>query len=538
MKNSYLLFALTIAFAHAHAQPKATSRIATEKSAVLSGIFSAPFGTSILLQNDGRNDITLVARKDAEKNFTENAFNFPSPVLIDSKIKVVVKKIPAGKTCVVYSGGQGTMAQGVNNLRIGCDFTYEIVSRTNDAAMSSFYESYDPAIGGIAAEEGRYVVFVSTAAKFTGSTGKNRQVFWRDRNTGVTKLISAAPNGEEGNADSYAPSISGDGKTVAFESSSSNLVQNDQNGARDVFVWRANTNKIETVSVTANGGEANAESMEPSVSGDGNYIAFTSMASNISTTEKGSSNNNVFLRDLQKNSTIMISIDPSARKGGGGSKPSISFDGTRIAFYSSANSLVAGDNNGIWDIFLWEKGKSRLKRISLTSDHKERNQGTESANRIVAPAISGNGRFIAFATTATNMIKDDSNNFQDVFVYDINSDSTVMASINAPGIPGNGDSPIEQGEKIAISFDGKWVAFTTKATNLKVPAANVVMHNMATGENKIVSSVTGSTVGRPSISHSGSYVIFGIGARLDDRYSSSGIFANFTGLGPCRSCPQ
>lgn len=185
-----------------------------------------------------------------------------------------------------------------------------------------------------------------------------------------------------------------------------------------------------------------------------------------------------------------------------------------------------------------EKNNSKLKRVSLTSDHKERNQGTESANRIVSPAISGNGQFIAYATTASNMTSDDVNNYQDVFVYDVNSDATILASKSLSGKPGNGDSPIEQGEKIAISFDGKWVAFTTNATNLEVPAANVVMHNMATGENKIISSVPGSSVGRASISQSGSYVVFGIGGKPDARFSSSGIFANFTGIGLCRSCPQ
>jgi Tol biopolymer transport system component len=235
---------------------------------------------------------------------------------------------------------------------------------------------------------------------------------------------------------------------------------------------------------------------------------------------------------------MMISVDPLTGKGGGGSKPSISYDGDRIAFYSHTATLVTDDNNGIWDIFLWDKSKPKLKRVSLTADHKERNQGNESANRIVSPAISGNGRYIAFATTATNMTKGDTNNYQDVFVYDINADSTVLASVSLLGKSGNSDSPIEQGEKIAISFDGRWVAFTTNATNLGVLAANVVMHNMSTGENRVVSSVPGSSVGRPSISHSGSYVVFGIGGKLDDRFSSSGIFANFTGLGPCRSCPQ
>jgi len=127
---------------------------------------------------------------------------------------------------------------------------------------------------------------------------------------------------------------------------------------------------------------------------------------------------------------------------------------------------------------------------------------------------------------------------QDVFVYNMSKDSVVIASVNAAGKPGDADSPIEQGEKIAITFDGKWVAFSTKATNLGVPASNIVMHNMKSGVNKVVSSVVGSSVGRPSISYSGSYVVFGIGGKIDSRFQSSGIFANFTGLGPCRFCPE
>ena len=165
-------------------------------------------------------------------------------------------------------------------------------------------------------------------------------------------------------------------------------------------------------------------------------------------------------------------------------------------------------------------------------------QGSESANRIVSPAISGDGRYIAFTTTANGMVAGDINNYQDVFVYDINTGNTVIASNGTDGKPGNADSPIEQGEKIAISFDGSWVAFSTKASNLGVPAANIVMHNMSTGKNRAISSVVGSSVGRPTISHTGAYVVFGIGGKLDSRYSSSGIFANYTGVGPCHSCPE
>ena len=539
MKKSILILVLTtiVSGLQAQTQMKTATKPAAGTS-LISGTFSGPAGTGIVLQSNAKNDLTLTAKKEKVGNYSSNDFSFTTPFPDGTKYKITVKKAPAGQTCVIYAGAEGTLPQTAASLNVGCDFTYDLLSRSSDnKSFSTFYETTHPVVGGNQGEEGRYVAFISSAT-FAGSTGKHRQIFWRDRNAGITKLISASPAGEEGNADSYAPAISGDGKTVAFESFSSNLVQSDKNGFRDVFVWHSTTGKIDVVSIGAKGAEANAESYEPTVSGDGNFISFTSMAGNISPTDKGVSNNNVFLRDMQAETTIMISVDPGTKQGGGGSNPSISYDGNRIAFYSHTSTLVANDNNGLWDIFLWEKDKKPLKRISLTADGKERDQGSESANRIVAPAISGNGLFIAYATTTSNMVPGDNNNFQDVFVYEINANTTIIASNSPDGKPGNGDSPIEQGEKIAISFNGKLVAFSTKASNLGVPSANIVMHNMIGNENKAISSVVGSNVGRPAISGSGSYVVFGIGGKIDSRFQSSGAFANFTGVGPCLCCPE
>lgn len=512
---------------------------AAKNNRLLTGILGAPAGSGLVVMYNGKNDLSLTTPKTTGFNAGNINFNFTNPLPDSTKFKVTLKNIPAGKTANIYAGAEGVMPQNSNSLRVGCDFTYDLVSRSsNDAGFSTFYESGDADIGGGSGEDGRYVVFVSSSVNFAGGTGKHRQIFWRDRNTGTTKLISTGANGDEGNGDSFAPAIAADGKSVAFESYSSNLVANDKNGLRDIFVWQANSNKIETVSIGEGGKEANAESYEPSISGDGNLIVFTSTASNISLTEKGISNNNVFLRDLQKGNTIMISIDPLSRKGGGGSKASISNDGNRIAFYSHTGTLVANDNNGIWDIFLWEKNTPLLKRVSLTAEGKEREQGNESANRVVVPAISGNGRFIAFATTASNMVPGDNNNFQDVFVYDTNTGTTVIASNTTDKKPGNGDCPIGQGEKIAISFDGNWVAFSSNASNLGAPATNIVLHNLLTGKNQAVSTVAGSSVGRAVLSSQAGYVLFGIGGKLDNRFLSSGIFVNYTGVGPCRSCPQ
>lgn len=538
MKKIFFFLALANLMSELDAQQKPLSSSSTAGT-ILSGIYSAPGGATIILQNNGKSDLTLTTQKKTGNNFSSKQFGFPAKFSDNTKYKITIKKMPPGQTANIYAGTEGNMPQDKNKLRVGSDYTYDHISRsTNDKSFSTFYDGSDAAVGGNIGEEGRYVTFVTTAVGLDGSTGKHRQIFWRDRNTGITKMISKSSNNEEGNGESYYPAISGDGKSVAFESYSDNLVSDDKNGVRDIFIWQSATNKIERVSISENGKDANAESYEASVSGDGNLIAFTSAAENMSKTKKGTSNNNVFLRDLKSQSTIMISIDPNTKNGGGGSNASISYDGTRIAFYSHTRSLVTADKNELWDIFLWKKEDKNLSRISLTADGKERNQGIESANRIVSPAISGNGRYIAFSTTATNMIAEDKNTFQDVYVYDSNSNTTALASKDSKGIPGNEDSPIGQGEKIAISFDGLWVAFSTKATNLGVPSANVVMHNMITGENRPVSTVVGSSVGRPTISHSGSYVVFGIGGKIDSRFSSSGIFASYTGVGPCRSCPE
>lgn len=520
------------------AAPTTSNTNAKTNTSTLTGIFYAPSGIGIVLQNNGKNDLTISPKKETGKTFTITNFNFPTPFANDTKFNITAKKITTSQTLYVYPDAIGTTPQK-SKIKIASDYTYDLISRSsNDASFSTFYDGGEPAVGGNVGEEGRYVTFISTAKGFADGSGKKRQIFWRDRNTGTTKMISVSLNGEEGNGDCYAPAISGNGLHVAFESYATNLVADDKNGVKDIFVWHSVTNTIEKVSIGNDGKEANAQSYEPSVSGDGNLIAFTSIASNISTTPKGESNNNVFLRDMVLNTTIMISVDPKSKKGGGGSNASIAYNGKRIAFYSHTSTLVSNDKNGFWDIFLWEENTPQLKRISLTADGKERNQGEESANRIIVPSISGNGRFIAFTTTASNMMPGDDKNFQDVFIYDTETNNTIIASTTADGKMGNGDSPIGQGEKIAISFDGNFVAYSTKATNLGVPAYNITLYNVVAKKHSPVSTIAGSTVGRAVMSYSGSYVVFGIGGKLDSRFASSGIFANYTGVGPCRFCGE
>ncbi len=418
---------------------------------------------------------------------------------------------------------------------------YDLVSRSTDnKATATYYETATPVIGGMSdaagGNEGRYVAFVSYVKGIDGSLGKYRQIFWRDRSTGVTKLISRNTTGEEANGDCHAPSISADGETVAFESYASNLSASDNNGARDIYVWKQATAKVQLVSKTPSGEASNSESMEPAVSGDGNVIAFSSNASNISESSKGGVN--VFVHDIITGATQLLSTDYETGKGAGGSVPSISEDGTRIAFCSASNRLIKNDNNNLWDIFLWQKGAPGLKRISVTSTGGERNQGTESASRVVAPAISGDGKMIAYSTTATNVVADDMNGMQDVFLYNIETGSVKRVSTGKNGEEGNGDSPIDQGIRIGISYNGSWVSFNTNATNLAVPKGNILIKHTATDTIIPVTTVATASTARPMLSRFGNFVIAGTSEKYDKRYPSSGIFTFYTNAAACTTCTK
>ena len=405
----------------------------------------------------------------------------------------------------------------------------DLVSRsTNDESFGTFYDSTASVIGGKGEDDGRYVAFVSSAVGLGNASGKKRQIFWRDRSSGETKLVSVGMNNAEGNGDSFAPSISADGQSVAFESYATNLVPIDTNGVRDIFVWNAKTNIVTAVSTGAGETETNSESFDPVISGDGSLIAFSSGASNLAPGVDGTGTINVYLKKVNSGqSPILISVDPKTKKGVGGSNPSISDDGSKVAFYSFASTLVPNDKNNLWDIFLYDAGNPKLKRLSLTSSGTERDQGTESASRVVAPSISGDGNFVAFATTATNMVSGDTNKLQDVFVVKTFSGEVNRVSVGKDEIEAvGGDSPAGQGEKVGISYDGRLIAFSTAAANL---GGNIILKNIETGRTGIIST-GGSSVGRPAISRSGGYVVFGAGSRLDSRFQSSGIFARFTGM--------
>ncbi len=403
---------------------------------------------------------------------------------------------------------------------------WDLVSRSSDdKIIGTFFETFTPVIGGSGADEGRYVAFVTYAKGLAGGSGKYRQVIWRDRKTGETRLVSHGVNGVEGNQNSHAPVISADGKSVAFESYATNLVPIDSNGVRDVFVWNYDRDTVTAVSENR-GTEANSECFEPTISGDGSLIAFSSSADNLAPGVSGTATVNVYLRDMRSGAVTLISKNEKDGKGGGGSRPSISEDGSRIAFHNYF-PLTKEDKNDLWDIYVWQSGMPKLKRISKTSSGADKDQGEESSSRVVSPSISGNGRFVAFATTATNMVSGDTNKLQDVFVVEVDSGSVFRASVDESNTQGNGDSPVGQGEKIAISNDGSLVAFSSGAKNL---GGNILIKNILTNQLFRISADVGSTIGQPAMSRNGGALVFGSNRQLDGRFKSTGVFVVSTGI--------
>ena len=498
-----------------------------------------------MLQNNGGDDLAVTVQASAGNTDKYDAtdFSFAAKLLAGAAYQVSVKTPPAGQTCSAYKGASGTMPVAANALLVGCEYTFDLISRSSsNAVKGTYFDSSAPVIGGSNSAvgsttegygEGRFTAFVSSAADVgTGSTSAHRQIFWHDALTGATLLVSATAGGVEGNNDSWAPAISADGLTVAFESYASNLVASDTNGVRDVFVWSAvNSAGVQRVSVGAGGVQANGPSYEPTISGDGGVVAFSTGATNLATGAFPVSGINVVRRDLVASTNLLVS---DASDGFGGSKPALSEDGKRLAFQSFSSKLVAGDTNGLWDIFVHDMTAGTLSRVSLTSGGGERNQGTESASREVSPAISGNGRYVAFATTATNMVAGDTNGMQDVFVVDTQTGAVTRASVSSAGVQGNADSPLGQGERVALSYDGTWVAFSTVATTLgfnpgTTGVSNMVMHNRVTGETRPLTSQTASSVGPAAMSRSAAYVVFGAGTQLDSRVASTGLFSRFTG---------
>ncbi|MCK4661017.1 MAG: lamin tail domain-containing protein [Phycisphaerae bacterium] len=301
---------------------------------------------------------------------------------------------------------------------------------------------------------GRLTAFCSGATNLVPDILGWDDIFVHDRRTRVTVRVSVSSAGTSGDGNSFSPSISADGCCVAFVSYATNLVTPDTNGYCDIFVHELGTGVTTRVSVSSTGAPGDGDSFYPSISADGRYVAFESEA----TTLVGDDTNgfsDVFVHDRETGETTRVSLSTDGEEGDAESlSASISSrEGSRyVAFGSLATNLVEDDTNGWSDVFVRDRQTGQTTRVSVSSAEE---QGNSFSGH---PAISADGRYVTFTSWAWNLVPDDTGQWGDVFVRDRDTGETVRVSSSPMGQEGNGSSiasSIAGGNGFAVAFESE-----------------------------------------------------------------------------------
>ncbi len=320
------------------------------------------------------------------------------------------------------------------------------------------------------------------------------------------ELVSLAHDGAAGNNHSFAPAISADGRYVAFVSAADNLVPDDNNNQVDVFVYDRVNETIERVSVGTGGFEANERSVRPSISADGRYVVFESLASNLSASENNATWD-VFLHDRLLNTTEQISVD-SAEVGGNqqSGDASVTSDGRYVVFTSSSTNLVGGDGNAVADVFVRDRVDGVTIRIS------EDTSGLDADGPSSSPFITSNGQWVVFTSLASDLVDDDTNGEGDIFRYEM-----ATGVIDRVSVPAGGGESSRASNNASISEDGRYIAFESFSTDFVAGDADgiidVFVKDMVSGAVERISRNTSGVEGNGNstnarISGDGNTVVF------------------------------
>ena len=386
----------------------------------------------------------------------------------------------------------------------------ELISRAPGAGAPGNAPSAFPS----ASADGRLVAFRSQATNLVPDDADTQHdIFVRDRQTGQVELVSRAsgPSGAKGTVASFNPRISADGRFVAFRSNS-NLVPEDDDRVEDVYVRDLQTDQTILASRAsgASGEKGNGGSFNPSISADGRRVAFRSASTNLHP-DDGDPIFDIYVRDLQTTETILVSraAGGTGAKGAGTSEfPVISGNGNRVAFRSEAPNLHPDDPDTIEDIFLRDLGSTETILVSRAAGG-----GPKGNARSTFASISVDGTRVAFDSLSTNLHPEDTDDRADVFLHDLGSSELELVSRadGAAGVKGASGSA-----EPSISADGRQVAFHSVATNLDPgdpePLLDAYVRDLETFDTALLSgAVTSEADGRsfePVISAQGNLVSF------------------------------
>ena len=293
------------------------------------------------------------------------------------------------------------------------------------------YSSASPAISA----NGRFVAFASDGTTLVpGDTNTSSDIFVYDHSTTHLSRVSVNSQGVQGDHSSTSPAISADGRYVTFSSGATNLVPGDTNNSTDIFVYDRETNKIERVSGSSAGVQGDGNSSDPSISADGRFVTYQSSAHNLVPNDP-STDFQIFLYDRQTAQTSRISVGTNGVPGNRNSyEPSISANGQFIAYRSQSYNLVPNDTNNDYDIFLYDRFTGRTQRISVDSS------GNQANGNSYYPSISADGRFVTYQSSAHNLVPNDTSTDFQVFLFDRQTAQTSRISVGTNGVHGNRNS--------------------------------------------------------------------------------------------------
>ena len=332
----------------------------------------------------------------------------------------------------------------------------EVVSRDSDSSAinEGGGASSDPSMSS----DGRLVAFVSLSSNLVTSVS-GQQIYVRDRQTGHTTVVSKSSAGTIGDGTSNAPAISADGRYVAFASASTNLVAGVS--GTQIYVHDRQTDQTTLISKdnTVIPVPGNGVSATPAISATGQFVAFASLSTNLGA---AGGNQQIYLHDRltgANGTTSLVSKDSVPTAGNGNSStPSVSGDGRFVAFVSGATNIVTGFSGQ--QVYVHDRNTGANGTNSLISRD---NSGTPNAGNqnSSAPSISSDGRYVAFTSLATNLETGVSG--QQIYLHDRNGPATSLVSRDNTGslVEGNASS-----ETPSISGDGGFVAFASQASNL------------------------------------------------------------------------
>jgi Tol biopolymer transport system component len=362
--------------------------------------------------------------------------------------------VSADGTCVVFQSLATNLTPGISQNYISNIFLRDLQTQQTSWISAPSSGSQPNGLSSLpdVSATGRFVVYGSQASNLTPQDSNGTSdVFRYDRTTGQTSLVSINSFGVQGSAGSGGPSVSMDGTLIAFLSGSDNLAANDQNLAQDAFVHDITTGVTERISLSTAGVEGVNATNDAAISGNGRYVAFESSSPEFVVNDTNVVSD-IFVRDRQTGITTRVSVGPAGVEATGGSwGPSLSEDGRYVAFTSFATNLVSGAVRGTLACYVHDQVSGLTTLVSVDSNGVPANSICEDAQ------ISADGRHVTFSGMASNLVTGDTNKTRDIFVHDRLLARTTRVSVDSLGVEGDGFSalPSISGDGQIVAFDSK-----------------------------------------------------------------------------------